>query len=178
MRRGEILDAAALVLARRGPHRLSVTDIAAQADVSRQTLYKYFPSREALLIAVGLHEKRRFISGVTAALEGRTATDRLDAALRYIVTFQREHPLHGLIGIEPGFVLEKVEQNLDPMRAALVPLLEEVPLNQRSPLSSASVADLIVRTALSYFLVPGDDAIFLEHLRRIAGLPVVDSRNR
>ncbi|MFF9126590.1 TetR/AcrR family transcriptional regulator [Streptomyces sp. NPDC014889] len=43
-----ILDAAAAVLAQRG-ESASMTEVAAAAGVGRTTLYRYFPSREALL---------------------------------------------------------------------------------------------------------------------------------
>ena len=43
-----IIDAAASVLAERGDHA-SMTDVATAAGVARATVYRYFPSREALL---------------------------------------------------------------------------------------------------------------------------------
>ncbi len=45
---GAILDAAARVLAR-GGEQASMNDVAAAAGVARATLYRYFPSRQALL---------------------------------------------------------------------------------------------------------------------------------
>jgi TetR/AcrR family transcriptional repressor of mexCD-oprJ operon len=47
-----ILDAAARVLAERGD-QASMTDVATAAGVARATVYRYFPSREALLRRVG-----------------------------------------------------------------------------------------------------------------------------
>src|ERR671932_1602508 len=46
-----ILDAAAHVLAVRG-RQASMTDVAAAAGVARATVYRYFPSRQALLEAL------------------------------------------------------------------------------------------------------------------------------
>jgi TetR/AcrR family transcriptional repressor of mexCD-oprJ operon len=47
-----ILDAAARVLAERG-EQASMTEVATAAGVARATVYRYFPSREALLTRVG-----------------------------------------------------------------------------------------------------------------------------
>ena len=49
-RRDEILEAAAGVLA--GSDGASMGDVAAAAGISRGTLYRYFPNRESLLLAL------------------------------------------------------------------------------------------------------------------------------
>ena len=50
-----ILDATLAVLGRAGPRRLSLSDVASAAGVSRPTLYRWFPSKEALLEAFGAY---------------------------------------------------------------------------------------------------------------------------
>jgi TetR/AcrR family transcriptional repressor of mexCD-oprJ operon len=50
---GAILDAAAEVLAR--DEQANMSDVATAAGVARATLYRYFPSREALLEALSTH---------------------------------------------------------------------------------------------------------------------------
>lgn len=49
---GAIVEAAARILAR-GGDRTSMHDVAAEAGVARATLYRYFPSRQALVEEVG-----------------------------------------------------------------------------------------------------------------------------
>ena len=49
--RRRILDATHVVLSRSGHRNLQLSDVAAQADVSRPTLYRYFGSRGGLLEA-------------------------------------------------------------------------------------------------------------------------------
>lgn len=51
-RRAELLQAAQRVFARKGFHAANVADVAAEADVSQGTVYHYFDSKEALLMAV------------------------------------------------------------------------------------------------------------------------------
>jgi TetR/AcrR family transcriptional repressor of mexCD-oprJ operon len=65
-----LLDVAARVLAERGP-QTSMSDLAEAAGVSRATLYRYFPSREALLAALQ--------DAAMTDLSGRLEDARLDA---------------------------------------------------------------------------------------------------
>ena len=51
-RRNQILDVAARLFAERGFHRATTRDIAEAADVSEGTLYNYFESKDALLLAI------------------------------------------------------------------------------------------------------------------------------
>lgn len=64
--RTRILDATFVVLARSGRRRLQLSEVAAEADVSRPTLYRYFGSKEGLLDAFGLYEQDNFDAGITA----------------------------------------------------------------------------------------------------------------
>ncbi|WP_342216716.1 helix-turn-helix domain-containing protein [Nocardia asiatica] len=51
------------VLGRRGHSKLSLSDVAAQAKVSRPTLYRLFSSKEKLLAAFGGFEQRTIEEG-------------------------------------------------------------------------------------------------------------------
>lgn len=62
------LQSAALRLAvERGAHRVTVADIASQADVSTRTYFNYFTSRDEAFVADDLERGRHFVSLVTAA---------------------------------------------------------------------------------------------------------------
>lgn len=172
--RARLLDATGVVLARSGPRKLSLSAIAAEAGVSRPTLYKYFASKEALLLALATHEKSRFVRQLDVALTGLTGAARLDRALRFMVEFQRDYPMRELVLIEPEFMLDQLEHSLAAMSASLVPLFAEVTAGAADvalPADPADLADLAVRTAMSHFLVPRDDAQLVRELRHIAGLP-------
>jgi TetR/AcrR family transcriptional repressor of mexCD-oprJ operon len=79
---GSILDAAEALLARGAAAGISA--VAAEAGVSRVTVYAHFPTREALLEAVATRAVRRAVTAIEAvALEQGTpleALDRLTAA--------------------------------------------------------------------------------------------------
>ena len=65
-----ILAATAEVLGRNGMSKLSLSEVALQAGVSRPTLYRWFASKEELLDAFGAWERRKFDNGVNQATAG------------------------------------------------------------------------------------------------------------
>jgi AcrR family transcriptional regulator len=75
-RRGELVRVAAILLTRRGVDAVQVAEVAAASRVSRQLVYKFFPSRQALLRAV-LDD---FAEALTHEF-GRRAMHRLPANL-------------------------------------------------------------------------------------------------
>jgi AcrR family transcriptional regulator len=166
--RARLLEATGITLARFGPRKLHLTDIAAEAGVSRPTLYRYFSSKDELLRELADDEKQRFRSELALALHGLAGEERLDRALRFVVDFQRDYPMRGLVRIEPLFMLEQLEVALHTMTAPLIPLFES--LDRRGSATPEAVADLVVRVALSHFLIEGDEDQLLAQLRDVAGL--------
>lgn len=169
--RSRLLEATGRALARCGPHRLTLTNIAALAGVSRPTLYRHFASKDDLLIALAAHEKQRFEEGLASALQGLAGRARLERALHFVAEFQRTHDLRGLVAVEPAFMLDQLERAQRSMAAALVPVFEQLPPARRpGPAGPADLADLVVRVAVSHFLMPGDDSQLLRELRHAAGI--------
>ena len=170
--RTRLLDATSVALAQYGPRKVSLTDIAALAGVSRPTLYRHFASKDELLLALSAHEKARFETELAVALHGLGGSTRLERALRFVVEFQHDHPMRGLVVVEPAFMIDQLERGLRTMRATLVPLFEELsPAAGPGAARPSDLADLVVRTALSHFLIRGDDdGQLLRELRHVAGL--------
>src|SRR4029077_19005312 len=85
--RDRILRATFKVLCRHGYGKLNLSDVAAQAGISRPTLYKSFSSKEDLLSAFSLFEMQLLREDLDRAIEGRTGGERVDALLRFLVDF-------------------------------------------------------------------------------------------
>lgn len=171
--RVRLLEATRVALARYGPRKLALVDIARIAGVSRPTLYKHFPSKDALLGALAAHERRRFDEGIAAATRGLEGEERIDAALRFVVTYQEGDPIQHLVTVEPGFVLAQVGAALDVMELSLRDLFESVPdySGRRASERPDDLADLVVRTALSHFLIPArEPQRLLRELRTLVGI--------
>src|SRR3954469_22694880 len=64
----------------------SVNEVADAADVSRRTVYQYFPTLEQLLIdaTLGVLSQTTVDEAIDAADQGGDATDRVDAMIRAI----------------------------------------------------------------------------------------------
>ncbi|MFN8037600.1 MAG: helix-turn-helix domain-containing protein [Acidimicrobiales bacterium] len=166
-----ILDATLEVLARSGPRKLSLSDVATTAGVSRPTLYHWFASKEALLDAFGRYEQDKYDRGLAAAVAGLEGVERLDAVLRHIVDFQQSYSLRRMVDVEPTHVVHQMTRVLPIMRDRLEPL---VPGDD-----AATVASVVTRVALSHALIPDDDPeLFYAELRHAAGLSPVDGTRR
>ena len=77
-----ILDAAAHVFSEHGT-AANLADVAAAAGVSRATLYRYYPNREALLKALGAHALTELASRLNdAGLERATVKEAIERLAR------------------------------------------------------------------------------------------------
>jgi AcrR family transcriptional regulator len=155
--RHRILVATAEVLARSGQTKLSLSEVALQAGVSRPTLYRWFASKQELLDAFGIHEREMFDNGISKATAGLRGTEKLDAALRFIVEYQHSYSGVRLV------VIGQLGRILPIMRTRLEKLL--------SGPNGAVKAATAIRVAISHYIVRSDDDHqFLAQLRHAAGI--------
>lgn len=165
--RHRILVATAEALSRSGQTKLSLSEVALQAGVSRPTLYRWFASKEELLAAFGAFERNTFDTGIGRATAGLRGATKLDAALRFIVSYQHSYSGVRLVDIEPEVVIAQLAQIIPVMRARLQRLL---------PGSNGAVkAATAIRVAVSHYIVRSDDDDqFLAQLRHAVGLRPTD----
>jgi AcrR family transcriptional regulator len=163
--RERILEATVEVLERSGPRKLSLSAVAATAGVSRPTLYRWFPSKKALLEAFGRYEQRKYDDGIADAVVGLEGEARLETVLRFIVEFQNSYSLRRLVDVEPEHVVHQMTRVLPIMRDRLLPHFP-------GP-EGFTVASVVTRIALSHALIPDDDPeLFQAELRHAAGLEI------
>src|SRR2546427_9097428 len=88
-----ILDAAFACAGRIGLARTTMADVAREARLSRQTVYRYFASKHDLLMALVLREEEVLMGSVRAAIEPhRELRPAVEAAFRTILRPMRAHP--------------------------------------------------------------------------------------
>ena len=159
--RQRILAATAEVLGRNGMTKLSLSEVATQAGVSRPTLYRYFGDKKELLDGFVVWERQFYERAVAEATAGLPACERLDAALRVIVEYQHSYPGLRMIDIEPAQVIKRLSRVIPLMRDRLERLAP-------GPDPALAVATA-VRVAVSHYLVRSDDDDdFLAQLRHAA----------
>ena len=161
--RQRILAATAEVLGRNGKTKLSLSEVAAQAGVSRPTLYRWFASKEELLSAFSSYERQVFESGLIQATAGLKGADKLDAVLRFIVEYQHSYSGVRMVDVEPEHTIAQFGRVIPEMRAGL---------ERHLPGPNAAVkAATVIRIAISHYIVRSDDADqFLAQLRHAVGI--------
>lgn len=169
-----ILDAARQLVVQQGARRLSLSEVATLAGVSRPTIYRYFVSKEDLVDALGKLEYRRFNAAMDDAVSAAASGERLEAAIDVVAAFLEDQPPRSLIDLEPGFVNEQMAQVLPMVTDALVVVLTRC-VDEDGRVLSAAPADLaaaIARTALSHYIFPeSDHSAARRQVRAAAGLP-------
>jgi len=160
--RGRILDAAFEAIAVFGIARLSLEDVARRAALSRQTLYRYFRTKDDVVAAVILREEEALLEVVRAA--GATHEDlreALEAAILATLVAAREHPLLGrLLQTEPERVLPFLLSDEAPVLSAATPAVADLLLERRPKVTKARArrtADGITRLIVSWVVNPPAD---------------------
>jgi AcrR family transcriptional regulator len=168
-----ILDAAERLVFRTGARKLSLSDVATLAGVSRPTIYRYFVSKEDLIDAMGKRERRRFSAAMDEAMSGVVGVARLEAAADVVASFLEAQPPGRLLDLEPGFAHDQMSAALPMITDGLVEVLQRCA--REGALAEAvdprDLAGAIARTALSHYIFPETDrAAARQQIRAAAGL--------
>jgi len=168
-----ILDAAQRLVFRTGARKMSLSDVATLAGVSRPTIYRYFVSKEELIDALGKRERRRFGAAMDKATSGVVGIARLEAAVDVVATFVEDQPPGRLLDLEPGFAHEQMAQALPMLTEVLMVVLRRWAREDASapPVNPGDRAGAIARTALSHYIFPDTDRTAARRqIRAAAGL--------
>lgn len=155
-----ILDATKSCCERWGIAKVTIDDIAAEAGVSRATLYRMFPGgKDVLFDALRVRELEDFFTRLTAHLDG--VADLEELLVRTVVyatgELRSDEHLAIMLASEPGETLANLTVQGLPriIRMAslfLSPSVEPY-LDRRR---AGQMVDLLARLVISYFLAPSD----------------------
>lgn len=164
--RDDVLDAARAMAAEKGWDSVSLSQVAARAEVSRPSVYKEFGSRGGLSQALAHREAARFLTGVDDALgqPAPTSADALAAAILYALREARENVL-------VASVIKAARKGTDSLLPYLTarsePVVTQARLLVRSwcqthypqfdAVRTDQAADVIVRLTLSHIVLPPSD---------------------
>jgi AcrR family transcriptional regulator len=169
-----ILDAAFDAVAAHGMARLSMADVAKRAGLSRQTVYRHFPSRHDLLAALVLREHHSFQARIqAAAARRRTLRGAIEAFAAEVLRTAREHPLFDrLLSTEPETLLPLLTGADGGLLPEVAPVVAGIVAERLPHLSAVRVeqtADALGRLLISYAINPGAATID----ERAAGIAAV-----
>ncbi|MFP5298046.1 MAG: TetR/AcrR family transcriptional regulator [Actinomycetota bacterium] len=161
--RERILDAAYDLLGRMGVRKTTFEDIAARSGVSRQTLYRYFGSKEELIASVMDREAERFFVALNEiAPDGADLRDAIRNGILFAFDYLANHPLLSWIyEHEPSELLPHLRGHwtpiLDSVRRFIEPfVIREVEEGRLDEERARIAGDWITRVTLSYLFVPGE----------------------
>jgi len=159
--RDRIVDAAFRAVERFGLSRFTMDDVARMAGVARQSVYRYFDSRDALIVALVFREEEAFLEGVRQAhSRHQDLEDATAEAIMFCLRTAREHPLlDRLLESEPDALLPYLTTRGGGVIGRARAVIEELAA-QRKGVNRELVhrtADLVVRAIVSYTLTPSDD---------------------
>lgn len=157
-----IVNAAQNVMMNHGTPRITAQEVCDAAGVSRGTLYRYFPSMEAVLEAVVLRLRTETDDELNHAMEGcETPTERFAAFLKYSVSNNETRRGSQFLHVEPVFVIQYFQSNFDHFIKRVLIALESVFDAWEADIGTAvdrtAIAEMMVRLALSETVVPPSD---------------------
>lgn len=162
-----VLDATKACCERWGIAKVTIDDIAAEAGVSRATLYRMFPGgKDVLFDALRVHELEDFFTRLGAHVEG---VDDLEELLVRTVVYatselRNDRHLAIMLASEPGDTLSNLTVQGLPriIRMASLLLAGKVePYLDRA--SAPRLVELLARLVISYFLAPSDHVDLGDH---------------
>jgi AcrR family transcriptional regulator len=155
-----VLDAAKVCCEKWGLAKVTIDDIAAEAGVSRATLYRLFPGgKDVLFDALRVRDTEDFLTRLSAHVSAADGFE--DLLVRCVsqatIELRADDHLALMLSSEPGETADELTVSGLPriIRIAcvfLVPLVE-----QHLPRREASrLVELLARLVISYFLAPSE----------------------
>jgi AcrR family transcriptional regulator len=160
--RARILDAALECATRFGLGRTTMGDVAAEARLSRQTLYRYFPNKHDLLLAVVIREEQQLIETVRRAMEPHPdLRPAMEAAFAATLKAFRAHPLlDKVMATEPQELLPYLTVEANPVLDLSMRVMEQI-VAERAPEIPPGLArrfaETCARVFTSYAITPPTD---------------------
>ncbi|MHB1503149.1 MAG: TetR family transcriptional regulator [Acidimicrobiales bacterium] len=145
-----------------GIRGLSMADVARRADLSRQTVYRHFPSKEMLVTELVRAQTIEVVEKVVyATAEVDDPRKALETAMRETLRLTREHPLlDRLMRAEPESLLPLITSDGGPVVSLVRSVVSEI-VEQKMPelpaLGSRRLSDVVTRLLISYALNAPDD---------------------
>lgn len=155
-----ILDAALVALARLGQRKLSMSDVIEQAGIARGTLYRYFPSKEALLRALADYVRK---GGVARLQEGVAArpnpAERFRVLAEVLLSTNWMHPESiRILETEPAFALAFLRQVFPSWVEELMALMQDatdhLPGIRDDRITLRELAETMLRLSVSQWIIP------------------------
>ncbi len=161
--RDRLIDAAEASLLSRGLAGTTMEEVARAAQVSRMTLYRHFPNKEELFLAVLLRDGERIVTKLRKHLARVEEVDTwIVEGMLFCIRELPKRPIHQMLfapeaaGLTAAFTLSS-KQLFGIGEAFVRPILEPARAQGllRDELDTQDILEWIIRIVLSYLTVPG-----------------------
>lgn len=154
-----ILDATQEAISRQGPSSLSMSDVCRIAGVARGTLYRYFPSKDALLESFGQRTRQQTEQGIrAAAASANNGRDALAAVILFLKLFAEEKKSKAMLEVEPHFFLDFLHRQerfyVEVITEALGIFYDEIDSALEHKVNRELCSEIIFRLQTSYIFLP------------------------
>jgi AcrR family transcriptional regulator len=153
-----ILEAAMQQIGEWGLARTTVEDVARAAGLTRQTIYRYFASKDQLVTALLMREEDRLLEGVKQAFAAHPELeDAMFEGMLFCVRFADEHPLMERLletdeEVSLPYLTTRAGSVVSRAREVIASLIRQKAWVRAGMVEP--VADLLVRAFISYTLTP------------------------
>ena len=171
-----VLDAAASRFAAQGVSATTMSQLARDAEISREWLYRHYENRNAVLAALALREIQGLLEEV--AERAAAADDVVESAVEaftYVVAFARSHPvLMRVVEDDPGRIIRVAGDRGDTVLEFAVDTVATL-LAAIGDVESAQahlVGETLCRIALATIIAPGEMAdpdVLAVYIRTLTG---------
>ncbi|GAA1481418.1 TetR/AcrR family transcriptional regulator [Gordonia sinesedis] len=187
--RVRIVDAARDQFSRVGIKHSTMDDVARRANVARITIYRRFPTRDALVEAVLLREFRSYFDQFLIDIrDARTVADRVVVGFVSSLRAMRRNPvMSGMLTAEPDILSSSMIAD-DGQMVAVVRRFVAGQLRREQAAGHVAagvdvdvVAEMMVRVTASFLAIPStvidvDDDAQLSEIARWMLVPLLDER--
>lgn len=174
-KRQQIVDTAYALFSRSGYHATGTDRIIAEADVAKMTMYRNFPSKDALIVEVLNHRAARFDAQLDClAQRVSTPREKIDTIFDWYEQWFRSADFHGCLFAhalaefgEPGHpILDAVIEHKNSFKNRLSCILETTMDKDQATSASNAIFMLLEGATLLAQMGQGEKAIL--HARQAA----------
>ncbi|MGW4350497.1 TetR/AcrR family transcriptional regulator [Nocardia sp. NPDC004582] len=176
-----IVAAAVELIARTGA-AISIADVAESLGVIRQTVYRYFPSADALMRASAIASVAGFLDRLEAQVSGMTdPVEAMTHGIAYTLTEVRRTPHLGLLLAATSTSADPAGITSEEAQAFGLTMIKRFDVDWRhygyDDESLPELVEFLLRTMQSFFISPGNpprsDAELRRYLRRWMGSAII-----
>lgn len=155
-----IAAATELMIEQKSPE-IEMVQVATAAGISRTTLYRHFPTREALLAGVFEDTIQQYRSAMYAALDARPAIkDRIPALVEFLENWLIEGRFLKVYETDAALMLKLthriIPSSVDIILEALGPVFDIAEVVNGEPLDRTMIAHMFVHFSTSLIIFPPD----------------------